>query len=123
MSPNPIHLFARDLVGYGESPPDPPARGRFDCCELHLNLGAAKATLANGDDLSEGWPHDIVVIAKLGHGPLSSIGIRCEVRRGGLAPAGYFSRLQVTVTYWASRLLSLEHNQAGSGVGRRTRHE
>jgi peptidoglycan/xylan/chitin deacetylase (PgdA/CDA1 family) len=59
--PKPDPMIARDLVGYGEYPPDPcwPG-GATVAVNFNLNVeGGAELTLANGDTGSEGMLNDI----------------------------------------------------------------
>jgi peptidoglycan/xylan/chitin deacetylase (PgdA/CDA1 family) len=61
-------LQARDLIGYGPTPPDPkwPGGARI-AVNFNLNYeGGGESTLANGDDASEGMLNDIGVPTKLG---------------------------------------------------------
>lgn len=61
MKPDP--MTARDFVGYGEFPPDPkwPA-GAVIAVNFNLNVeGGGEASLANGDEVSEGMLNDIGV--------------------------------------------------------------
>lgn len=58
----------RDLIGYGENPPDPkwPGGARI-AVNFNLNYeGGGESTLANGDDVSEGMLNDIGVPTKTG---------------------------------------------------------
>ena len=66
--PKPDPMIARDFVGYGEFPPDPAWPGGASIAvNFNLNVeGGGEATLANGDDLSEGMLNDIGVGTKLG---------------------------------------------------------
>jgi allantoinase len=59
----PNAMPARDLVGYGESPPNPEwPGGAVIAVNFNLNVeGGGEATLANGDDASEGMLNDIGV--------------------------------------------------------------
>lgn len=62
-APRPDGMVARDLVGYGEAPPDPawPGDARI-AVNFNLNIeGGGESTLANGDDASEGMLNDIGV--------------------------------------------------------------
>ncbi|ESR24870.1 polysaccharide deacetylase family protein [Lutibaculum baratangense] len=64
----PDPMIARDLVGYGERLPDPmwPGGARI-AVNFNLNIeGGGEATLANGDQVSEGMPNDIGVETKTG---------------------------------------------------------
>jgi putative urate catabolism protein len=59
---------ARDLIGYGATPPNPkwPGGARI-AVNFNLNYeGGGEATLANGDDASEGMLNDIGVPTKVG---------------------------------------------------------
>ena len=61
-------LEARDLIGYGATPPDPkwPGGARI-AVNFNLNYeGGGESTLANGDDVSEGMLNDIGVPTKAG---------------------------------------------------------
>ena len=59
----PDPMIARDLIGYGEHPPDPAwPGGAAIAVNFNLNVeGGGEATLANGDDVSEGMLNDIGV--------------------------------------------------------------
>src|SRR5262249_3657087 len=61
----PDAMPARDLVGYGEFPPNPEwPGGAAIAVNFNLNVeGGGEATLANGDDGSEGMLNDIGVPA------------------------------------------------------------
>jgi peptidoglycan/xylan/chitin deacetylase (PgdA/CDA1 family) len=61
LKPDP--MIARDLVGYGEKPPDPKwPGGALIAVNFNLNIeGGGEASLANGDDISEGMLNDIGV--------------------------------------------------------------
>ena len=61
-------MIARDLVGYGEFPPDPAwPGGATVAVNFNLNVeGGGEATLANGDDVSEGMLNDIGVSTQVG---------------------------------------------------------
>src|SRR5262249_54382378 len=61
----PDAMRARDLVGYGEFPPNPEwPGGAAIAVNFNLNVeGGGEATLANGDDGSEGMLNDIGVPA------------------------------------------------------------
>jgi hypothetical protein len=64
----PDPMIARDLVGYGEAPPDPrwPGGARI-AVNFNLNVeGGGEATLVNGDPVSEGMLNDIGVPTKTG---------------------------------------------------------
>src|ERR1700748_2729569 len=61
--PKPDPMIARDLVGYGEFSPDPAwPGGALIAVNFNLNVeGGGEATLANGDEVSEGMLNDIGV--------------------------------------------------------------
>ncbi len=61
--PRPDPMIARDLIGYGENLPDPAwPGGAAIAVNFNLNVeGGGEATLANGDDVSEGMLNDIGV--------------------------------------------------------------
>src|ERR1700757_4148876 len=63
--PKPDPMIARDLIGYGEFPPNPAWPGEaLIAVNFNLNVeGGGEATLANGDDQSEGMLNDIGVAA------------------------------------------------------------
>lgn len=62
-TPKPDGMIARDLVGYGASLPDPAWPGdAYIAVNFNLNVeGGGEASLANGDDVSEGMLNDIGV--------------------------------------------------------------
>jgi allantoinase len=66
--PKPDPMIARDLVGYGEFPPNPAwPGGAAIAVNFNLNVeGGGEATLANGDDVSEGMLNDIGVNTQAG---------------------------------------------------------
>jgi peptidoglycan/xylan/chitin deacetylase (PgdA/CDA1 family) len=61
LKPDP--MIARDLVGYGEKPPDPKwPGGALIAVNFNLNVeGGGEASLANGDDISEAMLNDVGV--------------------------------------------------------------
>ena len=66
--PKPDPMISRDLVGYGEFPPNPAwPGGATVAVNFNLNVeGGGEATLANGDDVSEGMLNDIGVNTQAG---------------------------------------------------------
>lgn len=66
--PNPDPMVARDLIGYGEFPPNPLWPGEaVIAVNFNLNVeGGGESTLANGDPVSEGMLNDIGVNTKSG---------------------------------------------------------
>ena len=63
ITPEPDPMIARNLVGYGEFPPDPRwPGGAAIAVNFNLNVeGGGESTLANGDKVSEGMLNDIGV--------------------------------------------------------------
>jgi allantoinase len=83
--PKPDPMIARDLVGYGEFPPNPVwPGGALIAVNFNLNVeGGGEATLANGDDTSEGMLNDIGVGTQLGRRvPLVESAFEFGSRRG-----------------------------------------
>jgi allantoinase len=99
--PKPDPMVTRDLVGYGEFLPDPawPA-GASIAVNFNLNVeGGGEATLANGDDLSEGLLNDIGVSAKLGQrAPLVESVFEFGSRRGAWRLLDIFRDFKVHVS-------------------------
>ena len=79
--PKPQSMIARDLVGYGEFPPDPKWPGGAKIAvNFNLNVEAGgELTLANGDDSSEGTLNDI------GFGPKQGIRVPLVNRLSNMA--------------------------------------
>ena len=61
-------MIARDLIGYGDHPPDPMWPGdSYIAVNFNLNVeGGGESTLDNGDDRSEGMLNDIGAPEKVG---------------------------------------------------------
>jgi len=81
----PEPMIERDLVGYGEVPPDPQWPGDAAIAvNFNLNVeGGGEATLANGDPVSEGMLNDIGVPAYTGvRNPLVESVFEFGSRRG-----------------------------------------
>ena len=97
--PDPMH--ARDLVGYGENPPDPhwPGGARI-AVNFNLNVeGGGESSLANGDAVSEGMLNDIGVPAK--HGvrvPLVESVFEFGSRRGAWRLLDIFDKFSVPIS-------------------------
>ena len=75
----PDPMIARDLVGYGATPPDPKwPGGALIAVNFNLNVeGGGEATLFNGDEISEGMLNDIGVPTYRGvRVPLAEFGVR-----------------------------------------------
>ena len=66
--PKPDPMIARDLVGYGETPPHPRwPDGAFIAVNFNLNIeGGGESSLINGDEESEGMLNDIGVPTQRG---------------------------------------------------------
>src|ERR1700730_1426592 len=66
--PKPDPMIARDLVGYGETPPHPRwPDGALIAVNFNLNVeGGGESTLSNGDEESEGMLNDIGVPTQRG---------------------------------------------------------
>jgi allantoinase len=83
MKPDP--MIARDLIGYGEVLPNPDwPGGAVIAVNFNLNVeGGGEATLANGDEISEGMLNDIGVPTQAGRRvPLVESGFEYGSRRG-----------------------------------------
>ena len=85
LEPKPDPMIARDLVGYGEFPPNPawPGDARI-AVNFNLNVeGGGEASLLNGDPVSEGMLNDIGVAAYTGRrSPLVESVFEFGSRRG-----------------------------------------
>ena len=83
--PKPDPMIARDLVGYGEFPPNPAwPGGALIAVNFNLNVeGGGEASLFNGDQVSEGMLNDIGVPAYSGRrAPLVESVFEFGSRRG-----------------------------------------
>jgi allantoinase len=83
--PKPDPMIARDLVGYGATPPDPAwPHGALIAVNFNLNVeGGGESTLLNGDEVSEGMLNDIGVPAQRGiRSPLVESVFEYGSRRG-----------------------------------------
>jgi peptidoglycan/xylan/chitin deacetylase (PgdA/CDA1 family) len=99
--PKPDPMLARDLIGYGEFPPDPAwPKGASIAVNFNLNVeGGGEATPANGDDLSEGMLNDIGASAKLGQrSPLVESVFEFGSRRGAWRLLNIFRDFSVQVS-------------------------
>jgi peptidoglycan/xylan/chitin deacetylase (PgdA/CDA1 family) len=97
-------MVARDLVGYGEFPPDPGWPGGASIAvNLNLNVeGGGEATLVNGDDGSEGMLNDIGVGTKSGQrSPLVESVFEFGSRRGAWRVLDIFRDFSVQVSVLA----------------------
>ena len=85
LEPKPDPMIARDLVGYGEFPPNPAwPGGALIAVNFNLNVeGGGEASLFNGDPVSEGMLNDIGVSAYTGRrAPLVESVFEFGSRRG-----------------------------------------
>lgn len=97
----PDPMIERDLVGYGASPPDPKwPGGALIAVNFNLNVeGGGEASLANGDDRSEGMLNDIGVPTKTGtRVPLVESVFEYGSRRGAWRLFEIFDRFSVRVS-------------------------
>jgi allantoinase len=102
--PKPDPMVARDLVGYGEFPPDPAWPGGASIAvNFNLNVeGGGEATLANGDDGSEGMLNDIGVGPKSGQrSPLVESVFEYGSRRGAWRVLDIFRDFSIQVSVLA----------------------
>src|SRR5262249_3832023 len=83
--PKPDPMTARDLIGYGASPPHPDwPGGALIAVNINLNIeGGGESSLINGDEVSEGMLNDIGVAAQRGiRVPLAESVFEYGSRRG-----------------------------------------
>jgi allantoinase len=102
--PKPDPMVARDLVGYGEFPPDPVWPGGASIAvNFNLNVeGGGEATLVNGDEGSEGMLNDIGVGTKSGQrSPLVESVFEFGSRRGAWRVLDIFRDFSVQVSVLA----------------------
>src|ERR1700758_2717949 len=91
--PKPDPMIARDLVGYGATPPDPAwPGGALIAVNFNLNVeGGGESSLFNGDEVSEGMLNDIGVAAQRGiRSPLVESVFEYGSRPGGWRGVGWF---------------------------------
>jgi allantoinase len=99
--PTPDPMIARDLIGYGEFPPHPAwPGGALIAVNFNLNVeGGGEATLANGDDGSEGMLNDIGASAQLGRRvPLVESVFEFGSRRGAWRVLDVFRDFSITLS-------------------------
>jgi len=99
LKPDP--MIARDLVGYGATPPDPRwPGGALIAVNFNLNVeGGGESTLANGDDQSEGMLNDIGVSATRGRRePLVESVFEYGSRRGAWRVLDVFAEFSVPMS-------------------------
>ena len=97
----PDPMKARDLVGYGEMPPNPhwPGNARI-AVNFNLNVeGGGESTMFNGDPVSEGMLNDIGVDTRAGRRvPLVESVFEYGSRRGAWRLLDIFARFSVPVS-------------------------
>jgi allantoinase len=101
MQAKPDPMIARDLVGYGESPPNPAwPGGALIAVNFNLNIeGGAESTLANGDAVSEGMLNDIGVAPRRGRrDPLVESVFEYGSRRGAWRVLDVFREFSVQMS-------------------------
>ena len=99
--PKPDPMIARDLVGYGETPPNPAWPGEaLIAVNFNLNIeGGGEASLMNGDDSSEGMLNDIGVPAQRGRRvPLVESIFEYGSRRGAWRVLDVFREYSIKVS-------------------------
>src|SRR5213076_1807643 len=99
--PKPDPMIARDLIGYGEFPPNPAwPGGALIAVNFNLNIeGGGELSLANGDDVSEGMLNDIGVGAQRGRRvPLVESVLQYGSRRGAWRLLDVFAEYSVAVS-------------------------
>ncbi len=102
--PKPQSMIARDLVGYGEFPPDPKWPGGAKIAvNFNLNVEAGgELTLANGDDSSEGTLNDIGFGPKQGiRVPLVESAFEYGSRRGVWRVLDIFREFKINISVLA----------------------
>src|SRR5580704_17137221 len=98
---NPDPRIARDLVGYGATPPDPAwPDGALIAVNFNLNIeGGGESTLFNGDEMSEGMLNDIGVPAQRGiRSPLVESVFEYGSRRGAWRVLDVFDEFSVKMS-------------------------
>jgi allantoinase len=104
MVPKPDPMLARDLIGYGEFPPNPEWPGRaLIAVNFNLNVeGGGESSLINGDPVSEGMLNDIGVPAYAGRrAPLVESVFEYGSRRGAWRVLHIFRDFSITVSVLA----------------------
>jgi allantoinase len=99
--PKPDPMIARDLIGYGEFPPNPAwPGGALIAVNFNLNVeGGGEATLANGDDGSEDMLNDIGAGPQLGRRvPLVESVFEFGSRRGAWRVLDVFRNFSITLS-------------------------
>jgi allantoinase len=102
--PKPDPMIARDLVGYGEFPPNPEwPGGAVIAVNFNLNIeGGGESSLVNGDGVSEGMLNDIGVPPYAGRRvPLAESAFEYGSRRGAWRVLDIFRDFSITVSVLA----------------------
>jgi peptidoglycan/xylan/chitin deacetylase (PgdA/CDA1 family) len=120
--PKPDPMIMRDLVGYGDTAPNPSWPGdALIAVNFNLNIeGGGESTLANGDDRSEGMLNDIGVGTHLGRRvPLVESAFEYGSRRGAWRLLDIFADFSVEVSVLAvARAFEQNRTLAAACVGR-----
>jgi allantoinase len=101
LEPKPDPMVARDLGGYGGSPPHPAWPGAaLIAVNFNLNIeGGGEASLLNGDETSEGMLNDIGVAAQRGRRvPLVESVFEYGSRRGAWRVLDVFEEFAVKIS-------------------------
>jgi allantoinase len=99
--PRPDPMIARDLVGYGATPPNPNwPGGALIAVNFNLNVeGGGESTLFNGDEMSEGMLNDIGVAAQRGvRSPLVESVFEYGSRRGAWRVLNAFGEYSIKMS-------------------------
>ena len=99
--PKPDPMISRDLLGYGEHPPNPRwPNGGVIAVNFNLNIeGGGESTLANGDAVSEGMLNDIGVPTAAGRRvPLVESVFEYGSRRGAWRVLDVFEKFSIKVS-------------------------
>lgn len=119
--PKPDPMIMRDLVGYGDTAPNPSWPGdALIAVNFNLNIeGGGESTLANGDDRSEGMLNDIGVSAHVGRRvPLVESVFEYGSRRGAWRLLDIFAEFSVGVSVLAvARAFEQNRTLAAACVG------
>jgi allantoinase len=101
VEPKPDPMIERDLVGYGETPPNPAwPGGALIAVNFNLNIeGGGESSLANGDDVSEGMLNDIGVGTRRGQrDPLVESVFEYGSRRGAWRVLDAFRDVSIKIS-------------------------
>ena len=114
-------MIARDLVGYGEFPPNPAwPGGALIAVNFNLNIeGGGEASLANGDDVSEGMLNDIGVPTQVRRRvPLVESIFEYGSRRGAWRVLDIFRDFSVGVSVLGVARALEQNPETGAGLRR-----